>query len=68
LLESIANRTKGETVAADGLSEFVAGLPSRKAPNMEVWVSPLWHRAWYFLTAVLCLLAEWGIRRRHGLA
>ncbi len=68
LLEAIATRTGGETVAADGLADFVAGLPSRQAPNMEVWVSPLWHRGSYFLVAVLCLVAEWGLRRRFGLA
>lgn len=68
LLEAIATRTGGETVAADGLAEFVAALPSRKAPNMEVWVTPLWHRGSYFLVAVLCLVAEWGLRRRFGLA
>jgi uncharacterized membrane protein len=68
LLEAIATRTQGEAVAAEGLSEFVASLPSRKAPIQEVWVTPLWHRGSYFLVALLCLLAEWGIRRRIGLA
>jgi uncharacterized membrane protein len=68
LLESIAGRTRGETIPADGLPAFVDGLPNRQAPNMEVWVAPLWHRAWYFLIAVACLVAEWGIRRRAGAA
>ncbi len=67
-LEVIAARTKGAVVPADGLAEFVAGLPARAAPVMETWVSPLWHRGWYFLLAVGCLVAEWGLRRRHGLA
>ncbi len=68
LLESVAARTRGEPVAADRLAEFVSSLSARTAPNMEVWVAPLWHRAWYFLAAVLCLVAEWAVRRRHGLA
>jgi uncharacterized membrane protein len=68
LLESIAGRTRGETIPADGLPAFVDGLPNRPAPNMEVWVAPLWHRAWYFLIAVACLVAEWGVRRRAGAA
>ena len=68
LLEAIASRTNGEVVSADGLDEFVASLPSRKAPNIETWVSPLWHRASYFLVAMLCLVAEWGLRRRFGMA
>jgi hypothetical protein len=68
LLESIASRTRGEVISADGLPAFVAGLPSREAPRMEAWVSPLWHRGTYFLLAILCLVAEWGLRRRFGLA
>lgn len=68
LLEAVASRTKGEAIPADRLSAFVDGLPSRQAPNMEVWTAPLWHRGWYFLVAVLCLVAEWGIRRRAGAA
>lgn len=68
LLEAVASRTKGEAIPADKLATFVDGLPFRQAPNMEVWVAPLWHRAWYFLVAVLCLVAEWGIRRRSGSA
>ena len=55
-------------MAADGLTAFAASLPSREAPNMEVWVSPLWHRASYFLIAILCLVTEWAIRRRFGMA
>ncbi len=68
LLEAIASRTKGETIPADGLPAFVEGLPFRQAPNMEAWATPLWHRGWYFLVTVLCLVAEWGIRRRTGSA
>ncbi len=67
LLEAIASRTNGEVVPADGLDEFVASLPSRKAPNMETWVSPLWHRGSYFLLALACLVGEWGLRRRFGM-
>lgn len=68
LLESVATRTRGETIPADDLPAFVESLPSRQAPNMETWVAPLWHRGWYFLIPVLCLVAEWGIRRRAGSA
>lgn len=68
LLEAVASRTKGEAIPADKLPAFVDGLPFRQAPNMEVWTAPLWHRGWYFFVAVLCLVAEWGIRRRSGSA
>jgi uncharacterized membrane protein len=68
LLKEVAARTGGETVEAADLPAFVAGLSSRKAPAMEVWTSPLWHRGWFFAVAIALLAAEWGIRRRHGLA
>ena len=68
LLTEVAARTGGEAVEAADLPAFVAGLPSRKAPAMEAWVSPLWHRGCFFAAAIALLAAEWGIRRRHGLA
>ncbi len=67
-LESIAARTKGEVVDGDRLASFVSSLSSRDAPINEPWISPLWHQPLYFLVAILCLAAEWGVRRVHGLA
>jgi hypothetical protein len=52
----------------DRLDSFVASLPARKAPITEQWTSPLWHTPFYFLIAVACLSAEWGLRRVNGLA
>jgi hypothetical protein len=46
----------------------VASLPARGAPITEPWTSPLWHQPVYFLIAIACLLAEWGLRRTSGLA
>jgi hypothetical protein len=68
LLESLATRTNGQVIPAEDLAGFVADLSFRTAPVMETWVSPIWHRASYFLLAILCLIAEWGLRRRHGMA
>ena len=34
----------------------------------EPWTSPLWHRPLFFLFAIACLTAEWGLRRVNGLA
>ncbi len=65
---SIAARTKGEVVDGDRLSAFVASLSSRDAPINEPWISPLWHQPLYFLIAIACLAAEWGLRRVNGLA
>ncbi len=66
-LESIAARTKGEVVDGDRLSAFVNSLASRDAPINEPWISPLWHQPLYFLIAIACLGAEWGLRRVNGL-
>jgi len=43
-------------------------LPNRKAPITESWTSPLWHQAGVFLFALTCFVAEWGLRRKRGLA
>jgi hypothetical protein len=68
LLESIAKKTGGEIISAGALDAFARKLPNRKAPITENWTSPLWHQAGVFLFALLCFVAEWGIRRWKGLA
>jgi len=68
LLETIAKRTGGEVIAASKLDSFTKNLPNRKAPVTESWTSPLWHQASVFLFALLCFVAEWGLRRWRGLA
>jgi hypothetical protein len=55
-------------VDGDRLAPFVASLRSRHAPISEPWTSPLWHQPLYFLIAIACLTAEWGVRRVNGLA
>ena len=55
-------------VDGDRLDSFVASLSSRHAPITEPWTSPLWHQPLYFLIAIACLTAEWGLRRVNGLA
>jgi hypothetical protein len=67
-LKTIASKTHGEVVDGDKLASFVSSLSSRSAPITEPWTSPLWHRPLYFLIAITCLLAEWGLRRVNGLA
>ena len=67
-LKTIAAKTHGEVVDGDSLASFVASLSSRSAPITEPWTSPLWHQPLYFLFAIVCLLAEWGLRRMNGLA
>jgi hypothetical protein len=67
LLERLANETGGEVIALDRLEPFVASLNSRKAPVTEHWSQPLWHRPWVLLAAIVCLCAEWGLRRWRGM-
>ncbi len=67
-LKMIAAKTGGELVDGDRLESFVAGLAARDAPITEPWTSPLWHHPLYFLIAIACLAAEWGVRRVNGLA
>ena len=68
LLEGLAKRSGGELVAAASLEAFATALPNRKAPITESWSSPLWHQAGVFLFALVCFVAEWGLRRWKGLA
>ncbi len=44
-----------------------ASYPATR-PITEPWTSPLWHNPLYFLVAIACLAAEWGLRRVNGLA
>ena len=68
LLEAIAKGTGGEVVSARQLTDFAKSLPNRKAPITESWTSPLWHQTGVFLFALACFVAEWGLRRKRGLA
>jgi len=68
LMEKIARQTGGEVIDEDKIAAFAAKLPTRRAPVMETTAQPLWHTSWVFLLAVTCFLAEWGLRRRAGLA
>jgi hypothetical protein len=67
-LKSIASRTHGELVDGESLASFVASLSTRSAPITESLQRPLWHTPLYFLIAIACLAAEWGLRRVNGLA
>jgi len=49
------------------LGSFANRLPSLKAPVTEAWTYPLWHQPLVFAFALLCFIAEWGLRRRRGL-
>jgi uncharacterized membrane protein len=67
LLDRIAKVTGGQTVNSSDLESFVATLPTKHAEITEPYIRPVWHQAWVFLLAILCLCAEWGLRRWQGL-
>ncbi len=67
-LQQIAKQTGGEVIHPSQLESFVKSLPQRKIPITEPWVYPLWHQPFIFGLAILCLCAEWGLRRWKGLA
>ena len=68
LLEEIARKTGGELLTIDRLKHFVESLDQKKAPIIETYSYPLWHKPFVFLAALACFITEWGIRRWKGLA
>ena len=68
LLEEIARKTGGEVITLDRVPRMAGSLPTRKAPIVETYSYPLWHRGSVFLLAIGCFAAEWGLRRWKGLA
>ena len=67
LLEEIAKKTGGELLTPDRLEDFVDSLKNKKAPIIETYSFPLWHKPLVFLAAIGCFISEWGIRRWKGL-
>ncbi len=67
LLEEIAERTEGEVISLEQLDSFVADLPNKRQVITETKIYPLWHRAFLFAIAIICLAGEWALRRYKGL-
>ena len=67
LLDRVARATGGELVEAEKLPALVDLLPTRHAEITEPYIRPMWHQPLVFLLAILCLTAEWGLRRWKGL-
>lgn len=66
-LANLAQQSGGEVIDVDNLDNFVASLPTRRVPVTETRIEPLWHRAGWLTLTILCLCAEWGLRRWRGL-
>ncbi len=67
LMEELARRTGGKVIAPSELGALARELPQRTVPLVEKLSRPLWHTPFFFLFALACLIAEWGLRRRAGL-
>jgi hypothetical protein len=68
LMAELAQKTGGRVLAADSLDAFARSLPNERAPVTEEWSFPIWHTPYVFLAALACLVAEWGLRRKKGMA
>jgi hypothetical protein len=60
LLEELARRTGGRTIAAEELDALAQNLPRERAPQMEAWSTPAWHNSAVFALALALLLAGVG--------
>ena len=67
LMQELADRTDGRVLALNDLANWANELPMKKSPEMEPFATTLWHLPWMFATALLLLVAEWWLRRRHWL-
>ncbi len=66
-LNRLASASGGEVIDIDDLDRFVGSLPTRQVPITEVRRDPFWHRTQWLLLTIVCLCAEWGLRRLRGL-
>ena len=67
LMQDLAKRTGGRVLTLSDLAKWAKELPTKQSPVMESFQTPLWHLPWMFAAALLLLVAEWWLRRRHWL-
>ena len=67
LLRELSARTGGEVIKLDQIDELVRKLEKKSVPIMEKKRTPLWHSPWVLILALVCFMAEWGIKRWRGL-
>ncbi|KPK76367.1 MAG: hypothetical protein AMJ79_06875 [Phycisphaerae bacterium SM23_30] len=71
LLNTLAQKTGGRVITPDQLDQLARDLPRQETPLMEMQIKPLWDlpvlQPLLFVFLLICLLAEWTIRRRRGL-
>jgi uncharacterized membrane protein len=67
LMQELAKRTDGRVLALSDLAKWAKELPMKQSPEMEPFPTTLWHLPWMFAAALLLLVTEWWLRRRHWL-
>jgi hypothetical protein len=67
-LNALASVSGGRMLPFSSLGGLGSMLPADKIPIQETQLYPLWHRPWIVLLALASLIAEWRMRRSHGLA
>ena len=68
VLNTLAEKTGGRVLDWNDLAAIKDEFDKSAATVTEVWSYPIWHNGWLFLAALACLLGEWGLRRKRGLA
>ena len=66
-MRDLAERTGGRVLDVSELTEWAREMPSKQSPVMDSFHTPLWHLPWIFAAALLFLVTEWWLRRRHWL-
>ena len=67
LMQDLAKRTGGRVLAVSDLAKWAKELPTKQSPVMKPFPTTLWHLPWMFAIALLLLVTEWWLRRRHWL-
>ena len=68
VLRRIAETSGGAYVPADDAATLVARLQQTEIGNVPTEMRDLWHNGWSLAAIIALLSAEWGMRRRVGLA
>lgn len=67
-MERLAEETGGRVLDPEDLATLTSWFTPDRIPVTEVNVVPVWHQPWVLGLAFLCLMIEWAMRRRYGLA
>ncbi|MFC5455950.1 hypothetical protein [Prosthecobacter fluviatilis] len=67
-MQRIASETGGQMLALEEVSKLPDLLKNIRVPVEVTLSTPLWHTPWIFHALLLLIVAEWGLRRKGGMA